>query len=70
VDSTRVQVTIYNNDESEYREMMASLVFAFVLLECMIAAVAAIAVAALYHIFFVQRREEFGILNAIGRSRW
>jgi len=31
--------------------------------------VAAIALATLNHIFFTQRKEEFGILNAIGRSR-
>jgi putative ABC transport system permease protein/lipoprotein-releasing system permease protein len=35
----------------------------------MVAAVAAIALATLNHIFFTQRKEEFGILNAIGRGR-
>jgi ABC-type antimicrobial peptide transport system permease subunit len=42
----------------------------FALLECMIAAVAAAALATLNHIFFIQRKEEFGVLNAVGRSRW
>ena len=37
----------------------------------MIAAVAAIALATLNHISYTQRREEFGILNAIGHgNRW
>ncbi len=49
--------------------MTTSIVLTFAVLECMIAAVAAIALATLNHIFFTQRREEFGILNAIGRSR-
>jgi ABC-type antimicrobial peptide transport system permease subunit len=31
--------------------------------------VAAVALATLNHIFFSQRKEEFGILNAVGRSR-
>ena len=31
--------------------------------------VAAIAVATMNYIFFTQRREEFGVLHAIGRSR-
>ena len=35
----------------------------------MIAAVAATALAILNHIFYSERKEEFGLLNAIGRSR-
>ena len=49
--------------------MTTSLVLTFTLLECMIAAVAAVALATLNHIFFTQRQEEFGILNAMGRGR-
>jgi ABC-type antimicrobial peptide transport system permease subunit len=70
VDPTQTRIIIHDIEEREYREMMTSLVLTFTLLECMVAAVAAIALATLNHIFFVQRREEFGILNAIGRSRW
>jgi ABC-type antimicrobial peptide transport system permease subunit len=69
VDSTQTRVIIHDSEEREYREMTTSLVLTFALLECMIAAIAAIALATLNHIFFTQRREEFGILNAIGRSR-
>jgi ABC-type antimicrobial peptide transport system permease subunit len=53
----------------EDSEMTASIVLTFALLECMIAVVAAVALATLNHIFFDQRREEFGILNAVGYSR-
>jgi predicted lysophospholipase L1 biosynthesis ABC-type transport system permease subunit len=69
VDSAQAHAIIYDAEEREYKEMTTSLVLTFALLECMIAAVAAIALAALNHIFFTQRREEFGILNAMGRSR-
>jgi ABC-type antimicrobial peptide transport system permease subunit len=41
----------------------------FAAVESIIALVAAIALTALNHIFFAQRREEFGILHAVGRSR-
>jgi ABC-type lipoprotein release transport system permease subunit len=70
IDPTQAGIITYDREEREYREMTASVVVAFTLLECMIAAVAAMALATLNHIFFAQRREEFGILNAIGRSRW
>jgi hypothetical protein len=46
-----------------------ALVTLFVAVESIIAIIAAVALAALNHIFFAQRREEFGILYAIGRSR-
>jgi ABC-type antimicrobial peptide transport system permease subunit len=70
VDSTRTRVITYSIEEREYREMTTSVVITFALLECMIAAVAAAALATLNHIFFIQRKEEFGVLNAVGRSRW
>ncbi|MBN2391823.1 MAG: ABC transporter permease [Anaerolineae bacterium] len=67
--STQARIRTYAMEEREYREMTTSIVLTFTLLECMIAAVAAIALATLNHIFFTQRREEFGVLNAIGRNR-
>jgi len=69
VDSTQAQIVLYQEEEREFREMTTSLVLTFAVLECMIAGVAAIALAALNYIFFTQRRTEFGILNAIGYSR-
>ena len=67
--STRARVITHCMEEREYREMTTSVVLTFTLLECMIAAIAAVALATLNHIFFAQRQEEFGVLNAIGRSR-
>ncbi len=69
VASTQARVTTHAMMEREYREMMTAIVLTFAALEYMIAAVAAVALATLNHIFFTQRREEFGILNALGRSR-
>jgi ABC-type antimicrobial peptide transport system permease subunit len=69
LDPTQTRITTYAILEREYREMTTATVLTFAALECMIAAVAAIALATLNHIFFTQRQEEFGILNAVGRSR-
>jgi predicted lysophospholipase L1 biosynthesis ABC-type transport system permease subunit len=69
IDSTQTHIVTYEVLERDYREMTTSVVITFTLLECMIAAVAAVALATLNHIFFTQRREEFGTLNAMGRSR-
>jgi ABC-type antimicrobial peptide transport system permease subunit len=69
VDSTQAHVTTHAIAERDYKQMTMSIVLAFALLEYMIAGVAAIALATLNYIFFTQRRQEFGILNAIGRSR-
>jgi ABC-type antimicrobial peptide transport system permease subunit len=64
-----VHVVTHAIKEREYKEMMTTVLLIFALLETMIAAVAAIALATLNHIFFTQRKQEFGILNAIGRGR-
>lgn len=69
VASNETGVSTYATAAREYRELMASLTTAFALLEGMIAIVAAIAMVTLNTIFFIQRREEFGVLNAIGHSR-
>jgi len=69
VNSTQTRITTFATEEREYRDMTNSLVLTFALLECMIAAVAAVALTMLNHVFFTQRTDEFGILNALGRSR-
>jgi ABC-type antimicrobial peptide transport system permease subunit len=69
VDPTQTRISTYAILEREYEEMTTAIVLTFAALECMIAVVAAIALATLNHIFFTQRQEEFGILNAVGRSR-
>jgi hypothetical protein len=67
--SNQIGVATYATEEQEYREMTNSISLTFALLECMVAAVAAVALATLNYIFVLQRKEEFGVLNAIGRSR-
>jgi ABC-type antimicrobial peptide transport system permease subunit len=69
LDPAQVHVVTHAIKEREYKETMTTILLIFALLEYMIAAVAAIALATLNYIFFTQRREEFGILNAIGRGR-
>ena len=69
VASDQTGVITYATAEREYRELMASLALTFALLESLIAVVAAVAMVTLNTIFFNQRKEEFGVLNAIGRSR-
>jgi ABC-type antimicrobial peptide transport system permease subunit len=69
IDPAQARIITYDLRERDYREQTTSLALTFALLECMIAAVAAVALATLNHIFFTQRREEFGVLSALGRSR-
>jgi ABC-type antimicrobial peptide transport system permease subunit len=69
LDPAQVHVITHAIKEREYKEMMTTILLIFALLEYMIATVAAIALATLNHIFFTQRKQEFGTLNAIGRSR-
>jgi ABC-type antimicrobial peptide transport system permease subunit len=45
------------------------LIIALSVVGCVTAIVAALAMATLNYIFFTQRRKEFGILHAVGRSR-
>jgi ABC-type lipoprotein release transport system permease subunit len=67
--SNQIGVATYATEEQEYREMTNSISLTFALLECMVATVAAVALATLNYIFVLERKEEFGVLNAIGRSR-
>jgi putative ABC transport system permease protein/lipoprotein-releasing system permease protein len=69
LDPAQVHVVTHAIKERKYKEEMTSILLISALLEYMIAAVAAIALATLSHIFFTQRKEEFGILKAIGRGR-
>ena len=69
MDLTQTHVITYDCGRKRVQGNDDLLVLTFAALEFMIAAVAAIALATLNHIFFTQRREEFGILNAVGRSR-
>jgi ABC-type lipoprotein release transport system permease subunit len=69
VASAQTEVKTYATEQSYHREMTQQIVLLFAVLEAVIALVAAAALATLNFVFFEQRREEFGILNALGRSR-
>ena len=69
VDSRQIHVTTYATDYSKIENKMREPIFIFAATEIVIAVIVTIAVAVLNYISFTQRREEFGILNALGRSR-
>jgi ABC-type lipoprotein release transport system permease subunit len=69
ISDSYTRVTTYTAKLQDYRELTTGITIVFALVESLIAIVAAIALATLNYIFFSQRKEEFGILNAIGRSR-
>jgi ABC-type lipoprotein release transport system permease subunit len=67
--SAQTEVITYNVEYREHQQMIQTLALGFAVVGCVTAIVAAIAMATLNYIFFAQRREEFGILHAVGRSR-
>ena len=67
--SEQTRVRTYDTLMSGLRQDTWILLLAFAVVEGVIAIVAAIALAVLSYTFFAQRREEFGILNAMGHSR-
>jgi ABC-type antimicrobial peptide transport system permease subunit len=69
VSSTQTNVRTYNTQNRELQEATRGTLLLFAGLESVIAIIAAIALAVLNYIFFAQRREEFGVLHAMGRSR-
>jgi ABC-type lipoprotein release transport system permease subunit len=69
VASTQTNVRTYGTQYGELQEATRGILLLFAALESIIAVVAAIALAILNYIFFAQRREEFGVLHAVGHSR-
>jgi ABC-type lipoprotein release transport system permease subunit len=69
VASAQTNVITYDVEYREHQQIVRGLVLVFAMVGCVTAIVAAIAMATLNYIFFTQRREEFGILHAVGRSR-
>jgi ABC-type lipoprotein release transport system permease subunit len=67
--SAQIDVSTYHTEYREHRQIVRGLIVVFAAIGCVTAIVAAIAMATLNHIFFAQRREEFGTLHAVGRSR-
>jgi ABC-type lipoprotein release transport system permease subunit len=71
VASEQTSVQTYGIRLREHREMTLWMLLLCGVVESIIAVVAAVALAVLSYIFFAQRREEFGILRAMGyRRRW
>ena len=69
VASVQTDVETFGAAQLKQRRAAQSTLLLFAAVESIIAIVAAIALATLNYIFFSQRRDEFGILHAAGRSR-
>ena len=69
VASEQTAVQTFDGMQMEYRIAMWAVLVLFGIIESVIAIVAAVALAILSYTFFIQRREEFGVLHAIGHSR-
>jgi ABC-type lipoprotein release transport system permease subunit len=69
VDSPRVAVETFDTTYQFARDVERDMFLFFAVAEAIVAVAAAVALAVLHYIFFVQRREEFGILHAVGHSR-
>jgi len=69
VSSAQTNVRTYDTQNRELQEATRGTLLLFAGLESIIAIIAATALAVLNYIFFAQRREEFGVLHAMGRSR-
>ncbi|MBL7063840.1 MAG: hypothetical protein ISS49_06465 [Anaerolineae bacterium] len=67
--SGRTAVRTFDRIRQEYRIGAWALLVLFGIVESVIAIVAAVALAILSYTFFIQRRNEFGVLHAIGHSR-
>jgi hypothetical protein len=63
-------VRTFERLQNTYRQQTLTALAVFGVVESIIAIVAAMALAVLSYTFFTQRKEEFGILHAMGRSRW
>jgi hypothetical protein len=68
--SNQREVSTYGKTQADLQRQERSVLLTFLLMEGVIAAVAAIALAGLNYIFVTQRQAEFGVLNALGFTRW
>ncbi len=69
VDSPQVTVETFDKNVQFARDVERDMFLFFAAVETIVTVAAAVALAVLQYIFFAQRREEFGILHAVGRSR-
>jgi ABC-type antimicrobial peptide transport system permease subunit len=63
------EVSTYGKNQANFQMQERSVLLTFLLMESVMAAVAAIALAGLNYIFVTQRQAEFGVLNALGFTR-
>jgi ABC-type antimicrobial peptide transport system permease subunit len=69
VASSQTALQTFDGMQRDYGLAMWALMALFGIIESVIAVVAAVALAILSYTFFIQRRDEFGVLHAIGHSR-
>ncbi|HSR33277.1 MAG TPA: ABC transporter permease, partial [Anaerolineae bacterium] len=69
VASEKTAVSTYRVWQEDLREINRIMLWTFGGIEGVVALVASIALAVLGYVFFSQRRDEFGVLHAIGHSR-
>jgi hypothetical protein len=62
-------VLTYDNQQTLFEKQASTVLFSLMLLESIIALVAALALAGLNYIFVAQRQAELGVLNALGFGR-
>jgi putative ABC transport system permease protein/lipoprotein-releasing system permease protein len=67
--SDQREISTYGKNRAEFQRQERSALLTFLLMEGIIAAVGAIALAGLNYIFVTQRQSEFGVLNALGITR-
>jgi hypothetical protein len=69
IDGRQREVFTLGKKTAWFQKYVRSLLLTFLLMESVIAAMAAIALAGLNYIFVTQRQSEFGVLNALGFTR-
>lgn len=69
VASEQTAVRVFDRIQMDYRIAAWAVLVLFGIIEGVIAVVAAVALAILSYTFFIQRRDEFGVLHALGHSR-
>jgi ABC-type lipoprotein release transport system permease subunit len=69
VDSTATVVLTYDKEWRRFQQTRVGGLQVLGMVLSLVAAIAAAALAVLNYIFFSQRRDEFGVLHAVGRSR-
>jgi hypothetical protein len=66
IDGERRTVFTYGKQEAWWQDQANTILFTTLLMESIVALVAALALVGLNYIFVTQRRSEFGVLNALG----